>query len=113
MFIPNTTGLLARRIGTNIYGESTYRKPITVQCAIVTDFAPISKTPVRSDSSASRGAAEEATAVAKVLFPARVAIAPEDRFEIAGLSLRVIAIQKRFSVLGALDHLEVDFDIAP
>jgi hypothetical protein len=113
MFRPNRLGKLTRRLGTNIYGEKTFKRPVTVQCAVVTDLDKVNKTPVRSDSSASRGAAEERTAVAKYLFPANVQIGQDDTFEIDDLSLRVIAVQKRFSVFGVLDHLEVDFDIAP
>jgi hypothetical protein len=113
MFRPNTTGMLTARLGTNIYGERTYRLPVKVPCAIVTDLSSIGKSPVRSDSSASRGAAEETTSVAKLLFPANVTIGKDDTFQIAGMSLRVIAVQQRFSVFGVLDHLEVDFDVAP
>jgi hypothetical protein len=113
MFIPNTFGLLSRRQGTNVYGERTYHAPVKVACAIVTNLDQVQKTPVRSDSSATRANAEERTAVVKILFPASVAIGQDDTFEIAGLSLRVITVQQRFSVLGVLDHREVDFDISP
>lgn len=113
MFRPNTTGVLTRRLGRNVFGEATFRAPITVPCGVVTDLGQIQKTPVRSDSSASRGAGEEAVAVAKILFPSSVTIGADDTFEIAGLKLRVIGVQRRISVTGALDHLEVDFDIAP
>jgi hypothetical protein len=112
MFRPNKTGKLTRRLGRNIHGEATFRAPVDVACAIVTDLGNIKKTPVRSDSSASRGAGEETIAVAKILFPRNVEIGQDDTFAIEGLSLRVIGIQKRFAVSGALDHLEVDFDIA-
>jgi hypothetical protein len=113
MFRPNRYGKLSRKIGKNIYGETTWSSWLNVPCAVVTDVDKIDKTPVRSDSSASRGAAEERTAVAKYLFPKNVMIGQDDKFEIDDLSLRVIAVQKRFSVLGAFDHLEVDFDISP
>jgi hypothetical protein len=113
MFRPNTTGLLTRKLGRNIYGEPTFYPAKTVPCGIVDNLDQLAKTPVRSDSSASRGAAEEATAVAKILFPANVVIGKDDVFAIQGLTLRAIAVQKRFSVAGVLDHLEVDFDIAP
>lgn len=113
MFIPNRAGKLSRKIGRNIYGETTWGAWVSVQCAVVTNLDQIEKTPVRSDSSASRAAAEERIAVAKFLFPKNVQIGQDDKFEIDDLTLRVITVQKRFSVLGVLDHLEVDFDIAP
>jgi hypothetical protein len=113
MFIPNTKGQLTRKLGRNIYGEPTYYPPITVPCGIVDNLEQLAKTPVRADSSASRGAAEETTATVKILFPANVVIDKDDTFAIAGLSLRATAVQQRFSVFGDLDHKEVDFDIAP
>ena len=64
---------------------------------------------VRTDQSASRGNAEERTEIAKLLFPSTVTIGLEDKFEILGHTLRVIKIQPRNSVLGRLDHYEVDF----
>ncbi|MCK1543420.1 hypothetical protein IVB12_16000 [Bradyrhizobium sp. 179] len=113
MFIPNRTGKLSRKIGRNIYGETTWSSWANVPCAVVTNLDQVEKTPVRSDSSASRAAAEERVAVAKYLFEKHVQIGQDDKFEIDDLVLRVIAVQKRFSVHGVLDHLEVDFDIAP
>jgi hypothetical protein len=113
MFIPNAKGMLTRRLGRNVYGEATFYPAIPVPCAIVDNLDQVAKTPVRADSSASRGAAEETTATVKILFPANVVIGKDDTFTIAGLSLRVIAVQQRFSVHGVLDHREVDFDIAP
>jgi hypothetical protein len=113
MFIPNNYGQLSRKLGANIYGERTFQAPVTVPCAIVDNTDQLKKTPVRADSSASRGAAEEDVSVAKILFPANIAIAKDDTFAITDLKLRVTMVQKRFSVFGVLDHLEVDFDAAP
>lgn len=113
MFRPNQYGMLSRRLGANIYGERTWSAPVRVPCGIVDNAKSVVKTPVRSDSSASRGAAEEQVAVVKILFPAKVLIAQDDKFEINDLKLRASAVQLRFSVTGALDHREVDFDILP
>lgn len=112
MFIPNKFGMLSRKGNRNIYGEASYVAPVKVPCAIVGNSLKVQKTPVRADSSADRGASEETVIVAKILFPASVQIGEGDKFEIEGLALRAVTIEKRFAVIGGrLDHLEVDFGV--
>lgn len=108
--IPNTSGQLSHKTGHDGYGQAAYSAPLTVPCAVVTMTQKTKKTPIRADSSASRGAAEERLSIAKILFPTNVTIGQEDRFDILGASLRVIAVQPRNDVLGVLDHYEVDFE---
>ncbi|SER25963.1 hypothetical protein SAMN05216548_1148 [Faunimonas pinastri] len=109
MFIPNNTGRLSRKIGMTIKAEARFSIPETVDCGVVSLANTDQKTSVRSDSSASRGSAQETVSDAKILFPATVTIIAGDRFEIAGFTLKVITVQPRYSVLGILDHYEVDF----
>lgn len=113
MFRPNTTGLLSRHLGRNAYAEFTFEQPVAVPCAIVHLTTGVQKTPVRADSSASRANAEEKVATAKILFPKTVSIGTNDKFSIMDQTLRVIGIEKRKDVFGALDHFEVDFDNYP
>lgn len=113
MFIPNTTGMLSRANGRDVYGQFQWSAPAQVRCAVVHLNKLIQKTSVRTDSSASRGNAEETIATAKILFPTSVAIGAEDKFEIQGFKMRVTAIEPRRSVLGKHDHNEVDFEILP
>jgi hypothetical protein len=113
MFVPNTFGMLSRRSIKNAYGEYSFAAPVRVPCAIVHSTRKNLKTPVRADSSASRGAAEEKIAVSKLLFPKTVAIDTNDKFEIDGKVLRVIGIEERKNVLGQLDHFEIDFEMFP
>lgn len=113
MFRPNTTGMLSRRTTKNQYAEWVFADPVEVACGVVDTVRKLLKTPVRADSSASRGAAEEATAVYKILFLPDVGIRTNDHFQIDGLTLRATAVTPRRSVLGVLDHHEVDFDIWP
>jgi len=110
MFVPNTTGVLRRQTGSNIYGEPTYGHPKTVPCGVVRLAIAAEATSVRTDSSASRGAADEPEAVAKILFPANVDISIGDRFEIQTIILRCKKIEPRLAVTGKLDHWECDFD---
>lgn len=113
MFIPNNFGLLSRTNGRNIYGEPKFSTPKRVPCGIVNNKVSTEKTPVRADSSADRGAAEEEIAAAKILFPATVVIGKGDKFQIYDMTLRVIGVEIRVSIGGVIDHKEVDFAIWP
>lgn len=114
MFIPNSKGLLSRVIGRDVHSRPTYSLPVECPFATVNMSVSARKTSVRADSSASRGAADETMAErAKILLPAYVVISIGDKFEYDDLSFRVTTIHKRRSVLGTLDHLEIDLELIP
>ena len=106
MFIPNRNGLLSRQIARNAYGEPTFAAAQSVACGVVRLERVDQKTSVRSDSSASRGNANEYVANAVVLFPAAVEPKVGDKFEIEGLMLRITTRHPRIAVSGRLDHYE-------
>jgi hypothetical protein len=111
VFLPNTTGYLARKTGKDIYAQDSYATPVPVPCAVVHLVTSIKATPVRADYSASRGAAEEEVSKSMILFPANVPIADEDKFTISGVDLRVISVQERRDIVGAIDHYQVELGI--
>jgi hypothetical protein len=110
MFLPNTTGSLRRLTGTNRYGEPAFAAAETVECGIVRLVPKDEKTSVRSDSSATRGTAEELVVQAKVLFPVAVAPKRGDFFVYMGVSMRITAAQPRIAVNGRHDHWECDLE---
>lgn len=110
MFVPNNSGYLSYRSGSNKFGEPTYDAPVKVPCAVIQIKDDIKKTAIRTDSSASRANADELVAVANILFPTSVRIANGDKFQIAGFDLRVIMVEPRFSTAGVLDHNECAFE---
>jgi len=79
-------------------------------CAVVHLIGQVAKSSVRTDQSGSRGNAEEKTDQAVILFPIGVSIKTDDKFEIAGETLRVVGIEQRFDVIGRLDHYEVTLE---
>lgn len=110
MYRPNTTGMLSRADAKNEFAERSYSDPVEVACAVVFLKTMIVKTTVRSDSSATRGNAEELTAQAKVLFSPSTDVKMNDKFEKDGVALRVVGVQPRRAVTGKLDHIEVDME---
>lgn len=108
MFISNNTGVLERHDGTyDAYGQPKYATGVSVRCGVVRLIKENVDTSVRTDSSATRGnAEEEVMRNAKILFPASVAPKRGDKFTIYGITMKIISLEPRIRVTGALDHYE-------
>jgi hypothetical protein len=109
MFRPNTFCMVSRRsLVADLYGSYTFTAPQQTACAVVTYDLSTHKTSVRADSSASGGRAEHLAGVARFLFPKNVVISRGDRVTKDNFLLEVIEVHPRRSVLGPIDHIEVD-----
>lgn len=111
MLIPNTTAVLTPGAGVNKYGEPSWGTPRTVRCAVVRLDTTSEKTSVRTDSSASRGNADEVTTMSKILIMPEGAPSIGDRLVIAGLTFRIMNRHLRYDVNARLDHYECDLEI--
>ncbi len=105
MFVPNNHADVRTRQGFNAYGEPTFSPARRVPCAVIALNRTTEKTSVRTDSSATRGNAEELAASAKILFRPSI-VAQGMKVEIAGFELRVIDVQPRYAITGDHDHDE-------
>lgn len=92
----------------DVHGQSIPGETKTIQCAVVKIESKQVKTSVRTDSSASRGFAQEAAVSARLLFPKGAAVTEGDLIEIRNYKLKVTGEFPRYSVNGALDHRQVD-----
>ena len=110
-FIPNRTCQLAKRNGTDIYGQPVFLQATTVPCAVVNYSLKIAKTSVRADTSATRGHAEEEEAVVRLLFPAVVNIAIGDQVTLDTISLKVMTAFPQSNVQGQIDHIQADLTL--
>jgi hypothetical protein len=110
MFLPNQSCKLYRRTDKqDVYGNYSYKAPVTVPCTVTLMDLNVKKTSVRADSSASRGRAEEEIGLARLLFPASTVVNEGDVVSVDGEVLEVIRLFPRRDVLGRPDHLQVDF----
>ncbi|QIG69078.1 hypothetical protein EVB78_045 [Rhizobium phage RHph_N1_15] len=110
MFTPNLTGSLMRKTGRNLDGEETYGTPVGIGLSIVNLATSSQKTSVRSDSSASRGQADEMVAErGKILTKETVAV--DDLLSLSGSVFRILGMHPRYTVMGALDHNEVFLEL--
>lgn len=113
MFLTNNFGMLSRRQSQNVFAEWTYAAAVRVPCAVVALVDKSVKTSVRTDQSASRGAAEEETVMATILFPPSVSLSIDDKFVIANINMRVDQIQPHYDVFGKFNHNEVTLEHVP
>lgn len=111
MFRPNLKCEVATVVSTDIYGKRLYSDWTTVPFGVVKLEESSGKTSVRTDSSASRGSAQEITTDARLLFPAYVALKQGDRIRHGNFNLTVVSVAPRYNVLGRLDHWQVDCNV--
>lgn len=112
MFIPNQVcEIYSPSDEMNLYGESVGEVRRIEKCAIVKLTVGGEKTSVRADSSASRGAAREIVADARLLMMPNSKVEIGDRVVLLGQSLRVLDIFPRHNITGRLEHLQVDLDV--
>jgi len=109
MFAPNTTAKLYKMTGYDDYAKPQYAKASVVPCSLITYDVSLKRGSVRTDMSGSGGRSEELKGVARFLFPRFSDIAIGDVITKDGKWLEVIEVNPRRSVLGEIDHVQVDF----
>ena len=98
-------------VGHDIHGAQQLGNSYMAKCAVVKLTAASEPTSVRTDSSATRGAAREVLADARLLFPVHTKIAIDDKVEVLGHNLRVLSVFPRLTIGGSHDHNQVDLSI--
>jgi hypothetical protein len=114
MFLPNGSCTLRRKAGRDKFGQAKLSDPVTISYAPVDMNMTVEKTSVRSDSSATRGQAEQlVSANAKILVPAKTVVGAGDQLEIDGENYRVSGRHARKNVFGNVDHIELLLEVFP
>lgn len=111
MFRPNQTCEISKVNGNDVYGKKKYDEWLAARVGVVKLEQGTTKTSVRTDSSASRGSAQEIVADARLMFPVGVILKPGDRVRIHGVLLTVVSVFPRHAVTGRFDHWQVDCNI--
>ena len=109
--LPKIPCTITKASSTDVYGQEVFGPSKRVKCAIVTLDANSIKTSVRADSSASRGNADQITVKAVLLFSPKVDITFGDKISVSGVDLKVVGRFPRYTVMGVLDHIQVDASI--
>lgn len=112
MFRPNQIGLLYKIDGYDVYAQEIMTAPVMTRFAVVDLNVGAIKTPVRADSSATRGSADEMVVErGKVLIEKKASFEIEDVFEFRGQQYKIASKHERFDVCGNLDHFEVGLEL--
>lgn len=108
MFRPNQSCVIRISAGkTDVYGQPLPTRSVSERCAVVKLNVINQKSAVRTDSSASRGNAFETVPQSLILLERTTVANIDDLIEVAGITLRIMQKQPRFSVAGELDHYEI------
>lgn len=96
------------RAGNDIYGGPAFGADIKTTCSVVKLKKGRQRTSVRLDSSASIGHADEFIIDSTLLLPKSVSVNVGDVIIVHNIAIRVLSVFPRFTVMGRLDHYEVD-----
>ncbi|OAD82875.1 hypothetical protein ATN89_17485 [Comamonas thiooxydans] len=100
-----------KKLGVSAYSEPIYaERPVKERCAPVRLRFKSMATTVRTDSSGTRGHAEEEVAEIRILVPPLSVVRIDDVIGMLETKVRVIGREPRFNVRGILDHYELTCD---
>lgn len=112
MFSPNLKGSIQKVTGRDVHGRPQLGEKRDCLFSVVNLSISATKTPVRADSSASRGSARETKSdLARILVDSGMSIENGDIFEFDGIRYELTAVQKRYAVSGVFDHWEVEMGL--
>lgn len=104
---PRIPCTVAPTVGFDKFGQEQLGNAVSTKCTIISLSLKTGPTSVRTDSSASRGSSQEKTSEARILLAPGLA-SMNAKVEVSGRSLRIMAIDPRYTMGGTHDHDEVD-----
>lgn len=109
MFKPNQQCRVYDPPTTNAYGQKIANTigSRLAKCSVVKLNRSVEKSSVRTDTSATRGAADETVADCKVLMSPLESIGLDFLVEIFGVRFRVSSVNPQFDTRGRIHHIEV------
>lgn len=108
MYRPNRICVVNVSSGkTDVYGQPLPARKVKEACAVVKLDLKSAKTPVRADSSGTRGNAREIHTDAVILLGPKTVANIDDVVEIGYATVRIIEKHPRFNIRGDLDHYEM------
>lgn len=112
MFRPNNTCRIQLNSGlSDLYGQPKPGVWVSEPCSVVRLTVSNQPTSVRTDSSASHGAALEAQATSTILLTVGTKANRDDVVEVAGVKLRLMGMEPRFDAAGVLNHYQATLTI--
>lgn len=111
MFIPNLPCLIRKKTKPDVYGKSGVGPAVPERCSVVKIKHLSVDTTKRGDSGASRSHADEFVTENRVLLLPKTNVMIDDQLAVIGYTIRVKSMHPRYSVLGELDHWEVEGEI--
>lgn len=114
MFRPNLIGTIQYQTGFDVHSRPILGAELPCPFAKVNMNTSTTKTTVRADSSASRGAADQfETRLGRILIVKLIEPQIEDVFGYQGNFYRISGVHIRNSVLGGIDHYDCEIESLP
>jgi len=111
MFIPRIPCTITKVGGHTVYGQELEGASYSELCNVVRLRKEHFHTTVRTDSSASRGHADEVRADVIVLLKPETKCSLGDKLTVGHLSIRVQNLNPKYSVMGRLHHWEAKGEV--
>lgn len=111
MFIPNIDCTIGKKGTPDIYGQASAGTQTPERCAVVKMRTESVHTTVRADSGASRAHADEFVSNNRVLLRANTVAQIDDQLTLLGFKIRIKLMHPRLTVIGTLDHYEVEGEV--
>jgi hypothetical protein len=112
-FQPKTPMTIQTQNGYDEFGRPAFKPAVKVFCTPIRFEIRQEKTSVRTDKSASKSAAEEPKAMARLLVHPDAVIKNGDKVVCRGVALKVIEVFERVTLFNSRHHWQVDCEIWP
>lgn len=103
-----TTALLRKASGFDVYGKSRLGQAVVVPCSPIRFEPGMGETSIRTDRSGSQANAFEKTVIGRFLIDPTVTVAVGDQLEFSGVKMRVASVYPRYDFDGDIHHYQVD-----
>lgn len=100
--------VITNRIGDDLYGAPVFGMGRNAKCAVLKLSKLRQSTTVRTDSSGTRGHADEEIDDAHLLLLAGEKININDSIHVGGFKILVSSIRVRYNIYEKIDHLEIE-----
>lgn len=107
----NIPMIVIKVAGNNLFGEELKGRRKREKCCVVKLSTNAMHTSLRTDKTASVGAAEELLGAATLLLSPITIASIGDTLEMRSQHFRILGMRAQFAVTGRIDHYEVDCGI--
>ena len=104
---------IAKRVGSDAYGQFKLGAPVGEPCAVVRNRSASAQTSIRASQSASEGYALHFLLQNRFLLGPTTVAAISDQLIFSGMAIQIDALEPCYDTFGTLDHYVVEGSPCP